>query len=80
MRIGTLEVPPGLLRRTTRRIKPTCAGEMLAFLASLKRNGFDDTKCAMEKQSLQDCMKNLQSKAKPANTLNFHLQRLAKKV
>jgi hypothetical protein len=79
MRIGALEVPPNMIRRSTRKIKPSCAGEMLGFLASLKRNGFDDSKCVMEKQALQDCMKNLSAKKKTANTLNYHLQRLAKK-
>ncbi|GJP38332.1 hypothetical protein CLOM_g22785 [Closterium sp. NIES-68] len=57
-----------------------CFVEMMAFMSCIKENAFDTTPCQKHLSALDACMDTQKSKGKTRNTINFHLQRIAKSM
>ncbi|KAK3819777.1 MAG: hypothetical protein J3Q66DRAFT_335494 [Benniella sp.] len=57
-----------------------CIAEMGAMIQCWTASGIDDPKCAQTAKMLTDCMKNLPTKTKKVNTINYHLARLQKQL
>ena len=57
-----------------------CNDEMLALLACFKKCDFvgTESKCAAERKKLDACLMFQAKQPKKKNTINFHLQRLAR--
>ena len=57
-----------------------CNDEMLALLACFKKCDFvgAESKCAAERKKLDACLMFQAKQPKKKNTINFHLQRLAR--
>ena len=57
-----------------------CKDEMLALLACFKKCDFvgTESKCAAERKKLDACLMFQAKQPKKKNTINFHLQRLAR--
>ena len=57
-----------------------CNDEMLALLACFKKCDFvgTESKCAAERKILDACLMFQAKQPKKKNTINFHLQRLAR--
>ena len=74
-----LTPPPSSDHRKLTRKTLTCAEEMTALLTCFKMCDFgNDTRCAGEKRALNDCLTLHASRPKQKQTINFHLQRLAR--
>ncbi|KAF9291750.1 hypothetical protein BGZ68_002469 [Mortierella alpina] len=57
-----------------------CIAEMGAMIQCWTASGVDDAKCMQTAKMLADCMKNLPTKVKQVNTVNYHLARLQKQL
>ncbi|KAF9142194.1 hypothetical protein EC957_005846 [Mortierella hygrophila] len=57
-----------------------CIVEMGAMIQCWTASGVDDAKCMQTAKMLADCMKNLPTKVKNVNTVNYHLARLQKQL
>jgi hypothetical protein len=55
-----------------------CLSEMFELLSCYKTNAFEDVKCANAKKALDACLELRAKAPKKMNTINHHLQRLAR--
>jgi hypothetical protein len=77
--IANPDPPPSSDHRKLTRKTLTCAEEMTALLTCFKMCDFgNDTRCAGEKRALNDCLTLHATRPKQKQTINFHLQRLAR--
>lgn len=61
-----------------RRRDVACLTDMFALLACYKSANFDEGKCATARRALESCLEIKAAAPKNRNTINFHLNRLAR--
>ncbi|KAF9975149.1 hypothetical protein BGZ73_001326 [Actinomortierella ambigua] len=79
---GTTAMRLKYLRTKPRKVVEAspCIAEMGALIQCWTASGVDDAKCMQSVKMLSDCMKNLPTKTKKMNTMNYHLARLQKQL
>ena len=65
-------------KKTKRGKVIPCMEETTALMTALKKNNFDMSKCMRESDLLDKCTSTHAKTPKVKNTINFHLQRLAR--
>jgi len=66
------------VKKTKRGKVIPCMEETTALMTALKKNNFDMSKCMRESDLLDKCTSTHAKTPKVKNTINFHLQRLAR--
>ena len=66
------------VKKTKRGKVIPCMEETTALMTALKKNNFDMSKCMRESDWLDKCTSTHAKTPKVKNTINFHLQRLAR--
>ncbi|GAQ87299.1 hypothetical protein KFL_003430180 [Klebsormidium nitens] len=69
-----LKVDPKKLKKQ----EMPCFTELMRFFGALKKVGYDADKCQAEKVALQEAINEMDTRKGHKDTINYHLQRIAK--